>query len=48
MRKMDAEIERKDLRYDWKGELLAVILGLMIFAPVVVEWIYWTNNQLVR
>jgi hypothetical protein len=48
MRKMTHAEKHDHLRYDWKGELLAVFLAVLIFGPVVLEWFYWTRSQLGR
>ncbi len=48
MRKMIHTHKGDHLRYDWKGELLAVFLAALVFGPVVLEWFYWTRSELGR
>jgi hypothetical protein len=48
MRKMTHTHKGDDLRYDWKGELLAVFLAVLVFGPLVLEWVYWTRSELGR
>ncbi len=48
MRKMTHTEKLDHLRYDWKGELLAVFLAVLVFGPLVLEWFYWTRSELGR
>jgi hypothetical protein len=48
MRKMTHTEKPDQLRYDWKGDLLAVFLAVLVFGPVVLEWFYWTRSELGR
>lgn len=36
------------LKYDWKGELIALLIGAIIWASMVWVWVYWTDTQLGR
>lgn len=40
--------DNEDLRYDWKGDLIAIFLMSIIAALFVVVWVYWTETQLGR
>jgi hypothetical protein len=48
MRKATDTHKGDHLRYDWKGELLAVFLAVLVFGPLVLEWVYWTRSELGR
>ncbi len=48
MKKMTHTHMGDDLKYDWKGELLAVFLAALVFGPLILEWVYWTRSELGR
>jgi hypothetical protein len=45
---MEKIIEKSndDLAYDWKGELIAILIAVIITIVFVITGIYWINIQL--
>jgi hypothetical protein len=46
MKKAPMKSNGKLPAYDWKVDLVALVLGALIIVPFILEWIWWTRSQL--
>lgn len=46
MEKIVAKKDEDGLRYDWAGDLIAILIAAIVCASFVLAGIYWTDSQL--